>query len=86
MAIRLTKELRNRNPLVIEFDALLAASGLSQKEVENRGNIGNGVICHWRHHNNPGLINFEAALNALGCRLQIVPMFDDIGETNETSS
>lgn len=86
MANRLTKELRNRNPLMIEFDKLWRSSGLSQKEIEIRGNIGNGVICHWRRHNNPGLINFEAALNALGCRLQIVPMFDDIGETSETSS
>lgn len=60
------------HPLVRRFFNLLNRHMTTMQEVAQRTSINPCTISGWRFKANPSLANFEAALNAIGYRLQIV--------------
>jgi len=64
--------------LVRELFDLMAAHKRSMNALARAAGLGVGSISNWGHSHIPSITNFEAALNALGYRLAIVPIEDDL--------
>jgi hypothetical protein len=61
-------------PIVSKFFDLLYRSEMSKCGVSVRAGLGINVVDDWSRRTVPNIINFEAALNVLGYRLDIVPL------------
>lgn len=62
------------DPLVRQFVALADQLGFSLSRIARITGIPTNVPYRWNSGAKPNLYNFEAALNALGYRLKIVPI------------
>lgn len=72
----LTRRAGHAHLLVRRLDELRAEQGIGAQELAVRAGVGRTTITHWHTRTNPHLPLFEAALNALGYRLAIVPARD----------
>ena len=70
-------------PLVARFFDLLHRSGNSRTGVSRSAGLGVNVVSEWGRRSVPNINNFEAALNVLGYRLEIVPLTTPTTKENE---
>lgn len=61
------------HPLVRQLVEILNKKKLTFTELARAAGITGAALASWRYRHNPRIDNFEAALNALGYELQIVP-------------
>lgn len=60
------------HPLSAELFRILRASPYTLSQLSELAGVGRETLSHWGHRTNPRLMNFEAALEALGYELKIV--------------
>ena len=64
------------HPLVRRFIGILNAEEATISEIGERSGVCRVAISNWQTRGNPLLVNFEAALNALGYKLTITRIPD----------
>lgn len=62
------------NPLVREFFRHMKDRRIRCKDLAELSGINGCTLANWRKRKMPNVSNLEAALNAMGLRLAIVPM------------
>lgn len=60
------------HPVLRQFFEIVAASGVTWKQLAGGSGISRVAIWEW-HRRSPTLLNFEAALGVLGYEIMIVP-------------
>ena len=68
----------NCHPLVRQLFEIANRERATMKEIAGRaGMVPYQTLSNWRYGSSPQLQNFEAALNALGYKLRVVPIRED---------
>lgn len=70
-----TKPPRTAIRILREFFQIMDASGRSAQEIAEASGAHKVTLSYWRHgQRSPSLIQFEATCNAMGYRLELVPI------------
>ena len=63
---------KHAHPLVRQLFEIMNRERVTISGVSNLSGLASASISQWRYARNPTIVNFEAALNALGYELRIV--------------
>lgn len=68
------------HPLARRFFELLDQQNVALTDIATRAGLGVATLVKWKYRHAPTVVALEAALNALGYRLAIVPIRDRHGD------
>lgn len=72
--------MKKLHPLVLKLRLLRREMGLTQAQLAAKAGYGVKTVNHWEcGHRSPGLIAVDHCLNAMGYRIEFVPIREEIG-------